>query len=63
MDCQVPHLGLATTRQLLQELEARGELGSSWCQYPATAQYLKVSARVLLREMPDDLLDYRTVDA
>lgn len=50
-----PLLGLATTRQLLEELEVRFEIPT---RDPVTMQTI----RRLLQQLPDDVLDYRTVD-
>jgi O-acetyl-ADP-ribose deacetylase (regulator of RNase III) len=55
------NLGLATTREILSELEARGEL--EYLAAPSLgAGVLNVSAKFLLDILHDDILDYRTVD-
>lgn len=56
-----PRLGLATTRQLLEELESRGRVdhvhtGSS------AALALGLHADALMKTLPEKLLRYRTVD-
>lgn len=58
-----PRLGLATTRELLLELESRGRVTLS---DPSAAYWkpgkveLRLSASQLLRQLPDELLNYRT---
>jgi hypothetical protein len=53
-----PLLGLATTRQLLEELEARGE-----CEHvhPMDGRNLAIIAKGQLENLPVTMLDYRTV--
>lgn len=61
--CSEPHLGLATTRELLAELKVRGDVGavgeSNFNRYRTLAWTVKT----LLEAMPKDVLDYRTVDS
>ena len=53
-----PLLGLATTRQLLEELRARGEVTA-----PLVYGYhMKLTASAMLDSLPASVLDYRTVD-
>lgn len=54
-----PLLGLATTRQLLQEIKARGELEP---RYEEEGNMLAIGAANLLDTLPGSMLDYRTVD-
>jgi hypothetical protein len=56
-----PLLGLATTRQLLEELQARGDVDSVVHQMLGSA-YMTSIAKKLLHTLPEELLDYRTVD-
>ena len=53
-----PNLGLASTRELLEELLARGE---NVGDFPG--ERLASRADGLLRYLPDALLDYRAVDS
>lgn len=55
-----PHLAAATTRELLEELRARGEVGRDG---PFKTWLLAEVALSLLGHYPPALLDYRTVDA
>lgn len=59
LECQEPHLGLATTRQLLEEIEARGRTED---HYGILGMEMSVGARNLIDELPGSMLDYRTVD-
>jgi len=59
MDESGPQLGLATTRQLLQEIEVRGEVEPCYWEQGAA---MAVGAARLLDELPGSMLDYRTVD-
>lgn len=56
--CNEPHLGLATTRQLLEELAARGR--TTWHRYQMTGLELANTADVLIGRLPEAMLDYRT---
>lgn len=61
-----PLLGLATTRELLEELVARldlAELVAPACTIAAADVALVSTARTALRDLPAALLEYRTVDA
>lgn len=53
---KLANLGLATTRELLEEIKTRGELGS----YPEERD-MAIGAANLLASMPGSVLDYRTV--
>lgn len=53
-----PLLGLATTRQLLDELRARGDCEH---QYMAEGAALAITVRGLLMWLPPMMLAYRTV--
>lgn len=69
-----PQLGLATTRELLEELKARGLLAQATEEMEGrgnvtgtsgeftAARVLEVEARGLLRYLPESILGYRTVD-
>lgn len=50
-----PMLGLATTRELIEELRARAEVDKLW--------FVVDAANDLLIELAEDFLDYRTVDS
>jgi hypothetical protein len=54
-----PLLGLATTRQLLEEIEARGECE---CFYEQEGSDMAIGAANLLDSLPGSMLNYRTVD-
>jgi hypothetical protein len=54
-----PLLGLATTRELLQEIRARGETES---RYEEEGNMLAIGAASILDRLPGSMLDYRTVD-
>jgi hypothetical protein len=62
MECNQPHLGLATTRELLRELEVRGEVNVMAGHYPIESENMRGVMAGLLSMSPDGLLDYRTVD-
>lgn len=51
-----PWLGLATTRDLLRELQARGE-----ASYGRAGRVMGAQAEDLLHDLPEAMLDYRTV--
>ncbi len=60
-----PQLGLATTGQMLQELEARGAIGmldDSMIPQRGALRMLDEVARRLQASLPPAVLDYRTVD-
>lgn len=57
-----PWLGFATTRELLQELKARGEVSAFVGEYPETMGDMAIGAAKLLDGLPGSMLDYRTVD-
>jgi hypothetical protein len=52
-------LGLATTRQLLEEIRARGE---TEVYYRELGDAMAMGAANLLTQLPGSMLDYRTVD-
>lgn len=54
-----PLLGLATTKQLLEEIKARGEVE---IEYSNQGIAMKFYANDLLELLSDDVLKYRTVD-
>lgn len=58
-----PKLGLATTRELLEEIKTRGEMASysPGGGYPEERD-MAIGASVLLASLPGSVLDYRTVD-
>ena len=65
--CAHPHLGLASTADMLIELLGRAEVemainGSEPAEVRAHAAKMLASARALLAELPADLLSYRAVD-
>lgn len=49
------NLGLATTREMLEEIQVRAEV--------AGHTYLQVQMQVLVGTLDDEVLNYRTVDA
>lgn len=53
-----PLLGLATTKQLLEEIKVRGETTASWSQEGVD---MAIGAANLLDSLPGSLLDYSTV--
>jgi hypothetical protein len=53
-----PLLGLATTRELLTELHARGEVSGD-----SEGRALASFAQVMLEDLSAGTLDYRTVDS
>lgn len=55
-----PLLGLATTRELLQEIQARGETEP---RYREEGDMLAIGAAAILDRLPGSMLDYRTVDS
>jgi hypothetical protein len=57
-----PLLGLATTRQLLEELKARGEVSAAIDEYPQEMGDMAIGASNLLNSLPGSMLDYRTAD-
>lgn len=58
-----PQLGLATTRELLEEIKTRGEMAaySPGGGYPEERD-MAIGAASLLNHLPGSVLDYRTVD-
>jgi hypothetical protein len=61
MNCQEPHLGLATTRQLLEELRARAN--THGILKTKAEQRAWNFAQDILESAPQDFLNYRTVDS
>jgi len=55
IECRDAHLGLASTRDLLLEIQCRGEM--------AKIDSMEMSATRLLELLPKNTLDYRTVDS
>jgi hypothetical protein len=57
---EMPLLGLATTRQLLEEIKARGE-----CEhyYRDLGDEMAIGAANLIDRLPGSMLSYRTVDS
>lgn len=55
-----PKLGLATTRELLEEIKTRGEMAAYG--YPEERD-MAMGAANLLDQLPGSVLDYRTVDS
>ena len=53
-------LGMATTEELLRELEARGSMTEA---DDAIGKYLEIESRVLRGTLTPEMLSYRTVDA
>lgn len=61
-----PLLGLATTRELLRELEVRaaiGRLDEAWVDHGEKLHVLERATRVFQEALPASVLDYRTVDS
>lgn len=57
--CRSPHLGIASTQELLQELSIRGRMEQ---RYQATGLELCNTANVLIGRLPNSMLRHRTVD-
>lgn len=56
-----PNLGLATTRELLDEIRARGETTEDY--YRTLGDEMAIGARNLMEALPGSMLNYRAVDA
>lgn len=54
-------LGLATTRELLEELKTRGEVSATVGEYPEEMGDMAIGAAWLMGSLPGSMLDYRTV--
>lgn len=54
-----PNLGYATTRELLNEIAARGRLEQ---YYRELGDAMAIGAESLRDSLPGSMLDYRTVD-
>lgn len=59
IECTEPHLGLATTRELLDEIRARGETET---YYTELGNDIATGVKELMDRMPGSMLEYRTVD-
>lgn len=57
-----PNLGCATTRELLLELKARGEISATIGEYPEEMNSMAIGAANLIDMLPGSMLDYRTID-
>lgn len=57
------NLGLASTRELLNELNARGIVSSTIGEDQQQADRLVDYTDLLLKTLPSSLLDYRTVES
>lgn len=57
---QGPFLGMATTRELLEEIRARGETEP---RYREEGDAMAIGAANLIDVLPGSMLDYRTVDS
>jgi len=55
------NLGCATTRELLIEIQARGEVAHTIGEYPEEMGAMAIGAANLLESLPGSMLDYRTV--
>lgn len=58
VDGDSPPLGLSTTRQLLDEIRARGEIEN---HYEDLGHEMAIGAANLMDRLPGSMLDYRTV--
>lgn len=56
-----PNLGLATTRELLNEIKARGEVSATIGEYPEEMGAMASGAANLLESLPGSMLEYKTV--
>jgi hypothetical protein len=59
IECNDAHLGLASTRELLQEIAARGGTEPA---YREEGLSMAAGADNLMDILPGSMLDYRTVD-
>jgi hypothetical protein len=57
-----PLLGLATTRQLLTEIKARGEVEATVGRYETEGSEMAIGAASLMDKLPGSMLSYRTAD-
>jgi hypothetical protein len=55
------NLGYATTRELLEEIKARGEVSATIGEYPEEMNAMAIGAANLLDSLPGSMLEYRTV--
>lgn len=62
-ESEEPYLGLATTRHLLMELKARGEVSATAGEYPEEMGGMAIGASNLMDSLPGSMLDYRTIDS
>ena len=58
-----PNLGLATTRQLLEELQSRATVSMIIGEYPEEMNSVVLITENLIDTLPRPMLDYRTVDS
>jgi hypothetical protein len=56
-----PNLGLATTKELLLELQIRAEVSMAIGEYPEEMNSVVLIAENLLATLPRPMLDYKTV--
>jgi hypothetical protein len=56
------NLGLATTREMLEELKTRGQVGMITEESSTDHNHLEADASHLLTCLPREVLDYRTAD-
>lgn len=54
-----PLLGLATTREMLVEIKARGETEDYYCDL---GNEMAIGAANLMANLPGSMLDYRTTE-
>jgi hypothetical protein len=60
VDTDNARLGMATTRELLEEIKARAEVEASVGYYVEEPQSMAMGAQALLDSLPGSMLDYRT---
>lgn len=56
------NLGYASTRELLEELKARGEVSATIGEYPEEMGGMAIGAANLIDTLPGSMLEYKTVD-
>lgn len=61
-DGESPVLGAATTRQLIEEIRARGETATIGIGN-VLGEAMAGAASALLQDLPENALNYRTVDS
>jgi chorismate mutase len=62
MSDEKANLGYATTRELLEELKARGEVSATVGEYPEEMNGMAIGAASLLDSLPGSMLNYKTVE-